>query len=195
MQHYKQACKDIELLSSFTTFPLNQVSKAAVHGGRGREGNTQTRVCIQTAVPFVSRAEVMTVSIHATSGWALVISLYQSVALPAQPKRQGRKGGGNWQLSLPLSVTLSPSFFLPICVSHSHSNSPFVKALSHQCAPIQPVTLSLAPLFSAPRCISNQLKGDEWVSSSCASLPPCRLSACRHAHTDDQQTLPAQRGP
>lgn len=38
MQHYKQACKDIELLSSFTTFPLNQVSKAVVHGGPGSGG-------------------------------------------------------------------------------------------------------------------------------------------------------------
>lgn len=145
----------------------------------------------------------MTVSIHATSGWALAISPHQSMALPTQPRRQrGRAGENDSFPSLPLS--LSSPLFLPICVSHSNSNSSFVNAAFPHRALTQPVTFSLASFFSAPLCVSFPSERDKWVSSSCVcpslssvclSLPPCCLSACRHTHTDDQQTLPAQRGP
>lgn len=136
----------------------------------------------------------MTVSIHATSGWALVISLHQSMAQTTQPKRQGGRAGETDSFPS-LSMSLSPPLFLPICVSHS--NSPFVKAVFHHCALTQPVTFSLALLFSAPLCVS--APPERKTSGSHLpvrlSLPPCHLSACRHAHTDDQQTLPALRGP
>ncbi len=137
----------------------------------------QPLVCIQSTVPFVSRAEVMTVSKHATSGWAFVISLHQSKALPTQPRRQGR-GLGETDSFPSLSLLLAPPLFLPICVSHSHSNSPFVKAVFSHCALTQPVTFSLAPLFSAPLCVSSPSEKDKWVSSSCVSLPPSLSSVC-----------------
>lgn len=51
----------------------------------------------------------MTVSIHATSGWALVISLHQSTGLATQLRRQGRKGGGK-----PTAFPPSLCHFLPL---------------------------------------------------------------------------------
>lgn len=136
----------------------------------------------------------MTVSIHSTSGWALVISLSQSMALPTVSRRQwGRAGRTDSFPSLTLSLT--PPLFLPICVSHS--NSAFVKAVFHHPALTQPVTFSPAPLFSAPLCVSALSERERQVSlifhHPC--LPPCPLPACSPAHTDDQRTLPAQRGP
>lgn len=82
-----------------------------------------------------------------------------------------------------LSLSLSPPLFLPICVSHS--NSPFVKAAFHHCALMQPVTFSLAPLFSAPLCVSapSEVETSESHLPVRLSLPPCHLSARRHAPT------------
>lgn len=62
----------------------------------------------------------MTVSLHPTSGWALVISLYQSVAMPAQPRRQGGREEGKLTASPPsLSFTFSPSLPVHLCLSFS----------------------------------------------------------------------------
>lgn len=133
-------------------------------------------------MPFVSRAEVITVSIHATSGWVLVISLHQSTALPTQLRRQGGKAGETDSFPS-LSLSLSPPFFLPICVSHSHSdsNSPFVKAVFHHCALMQPVTFSLRSLVLRPSVCSSPV-GVRQVSLIfvCVfpSLPSCLSSVC-----------------
>lgn len=154
------------MVSSFTSFLLHQASAALLYC----EGGDQLLVCIQMAEPFVSRAEVMTVSIHATSGWALVISLRQSVALPTQPRRlEGRAGETDSFPSLFLS--LSPPLFLPICVSRSHSNSPFVKAAFHHGALAQPATFSLAPVLPAPLCVSSLVWGEGGGGASQSHLP------------------------
>lgn len=74
-----------------------------------------------------------------------------------------------------------------------------MKAAIPRRALTQPVTFSLASFLSSPQHVSfpseREKERDKRVTSSRASLPPCLLSACRHAHTDDQQTPPAQSGP
>lgn len=118
--------KDTKQLSSFKISPSSPRLNCSASQIR------QTWLRLQAATPLVSRTEVMNVSIQATSGWALVISLYQSVALPAQLRRQaGRTGGGeDWQLSLPIPATLSPSLPAHLCPSFSHKF-----CFSEGCAP------------------------------------------------------------
>lgn len=93
----------------------------------------------------------MTVSIHATPGWALVISLHQSMALPTQPRRQGGKAGESRQLSLPRSVTLSP--FLPahLCLALSFKLSPLWR-LRFLIVPLHNLWLSASLHCSPPLC-------------------------------------------
>lgn len=142
----------------------------------------------------------MTVSIHATSGWALVISLYQSTALPTQLRRQG--GRAEETDSFPsFSLSLSPPFFLfGPSVSLTLTQTLLLWRLYFIIVPSCNLWLSASiPLSSAPLCVSARSEWDKWVSSLCVSvppsLPPCHLSVCRHAHRDDQQTFPAPRGP
>lgn len=118
----------------------------------------------------------MTVSVHASSGWALVISLHHSTALPAQPQRQGERAGETDSFPS-FSLSLSSPLFLPICVSHFHSGSLSVKAAFHHCALVQPVTFSPTPLFSAP--LWNSVPSErQTISSSCVSLPPSLSPVC-----------------
>lgn len=122
----------------------------------------------------------MTVSIHATPGWALVISLHHSMALPTQPRRQGGKVGESRQLSLPRSVTLSP--FLPahLCLSLIQT-LPFVEAAFPHCALAQPVTFRLAPLFSAPLWVPSDWR-ETSESHLHVRLPLPSSSVCIQTH-------------
>lgn len=100
--------------------------------------------------------------------------------------------------SLPLPPSTPP---LSSCPSVSLTQTPL---LFEGCAPsssahrarARPTTCGLVGFFSAPLYVSQS----RWRQTSESYLPeclalPCCLPARRHAHTDDQQTLPAQRGP
>lgn len=73
-----------------------------------------------SSLPFASRAEVTTVSIHASRGRALAISPRQSTAVPTLPSGQGGRGRGesdsfpSFSLSLSSrpSVSLAPALLL-----------------------------------------------------------------------------------
>lgn len=142
----------------------------------------------------------MTVSIHASSGWALVISLHQSTALPTQPWRQG---GGNRQLSLLLSVTLSPSFPAHLCLSLSLKLSFCEGCVSSLCphttCDFQPCLPSSPPLcvfqprrreMSEPHpslsSVCKQTRPRRWsVDASC----PERPSGCQFPPKSRQSAL------
>lgn len=171
MQHNKRVCKDIEQLSSFTTFLVNQVSKALLYGGVGSgEGNRQDMGLYSdsSAICKQGRGNDCVHTCNLRLGFGNLSLPERGTASTAQ--ETGKKGGGELTAFPPSLCHPLPSFFLPICVSHSHSNSAFATARYHQRALVQPVTFSLAPLFSAPLCISNLLKGDGRVPSSCVRL-------------------------
>lgn len=112
----------------------------------------------------------MTVSIHTTSGWALVISPHQSMALPTQPRRQRGKVTAfppSLCHSLPAHLCLSLKlFFCKCCVS--------------SLCPHQPVTFSLASFLSAPLHVSfpSERETSESHLLVCLSLPPSLSSVC-----------------
>lgn len=109
-------------------------------------------------------------------------------------KKEAREGAID---SFPsLSLSLSPPLFLPICVSHSPSNSSFCEAcVSSFCSHTTCDSFRSRSLFALPLCAPLYSGGSGFHLPACLSLPLCHLSACRHSHTDDQQILPAQRGP
>lgn len=132
----------------------------------------------------------MTVSIHTTSGWALVISPRQSMALPAQPRRQrGKVTAFPPSLCHSLPAHLCPSlrlFFCECCVSSSWPR---------KTCDFQP---RIIPLLPSARFIPiGEGERESQTSHIFPCVSPSVSSVCMQTrpHTDDQQTPPVQSGP
>lgn len=119
----------------------------------------------------------MTVSIHTTSGWALVIAPHQSMALPTRPRRQRGK-----VTAFPPSLCHSPPAHLCLSLKLFVCKCCVSSLCPHATCDFQPRFIPLRP---SARFIPIGER-DKWVSSSCVSLPPSLLVICLHADTPTQ---------
>lgn len=116
------------------------------------------------------------------------------MGLPTQPSGQrGRRRGRGGR------VTAFPPFLChPLpgpSASLLRSHSSFVNAISSLCPQ---TTCDFHPGFLLLRLSARSVPIGEAGESHlpvCLPLPHCHPSVSRHAHTDDQQTLPAHSGP
>jgi len=118
----------------------------------------------------------MTVSIHSTSGWALVISLSQNMALPTVSRRQGGRAGRTDSFPLPDFVTHSPSLPAHLCLSLKLC---FCEGCVSSSCPY--TTCDFQPRSTVLRrsvCFSPVREGETSESHLPSSLPPSMSSVC-----------------
>lgn len=143
----------------------------------------------------------MTVSIHATSGWALLISPHQSTALPTQPRRQRGRAEESDSFPSPLCHSLPAHLCLSLSVKLF-----FCRTLFSLTVPLHNLWLWASPcvLHSHRRGTSEPhlllcLSLSPSLSSVCVQTRPRRWSAdtrcpewslgCQFPHKSRQSTL------